>query len=262
MSDLARRQVVLATDDLERTVDELGTVFGLEVCFVDPRVEHFGVRNSVLALGAQFLEVLQPLGDDTPAARYLHGRSGAGYMMVLQALTDRLDQDEFAELGVRVVHGFTTHDYRGAQLHPSDCGGVFLEIGRQRTADRDDPDGTWMPAGPRSTERDADAGRRLTGVQVEVSDAGLAAERLGALSGARPRVDGRRRAVPLVSGDVSFVVGPAAPAGGITAIDLEVGEPETALDSAPRIGLATTPTDVTLCGVRFRLAGPSVDGGR
>jgi catechol 2,3-dioxygenase-like lactoylglutathione lyase family enzyme len=141
------RQVALVAHDLDEVVADLDRVLGLEVAFNDPGVAMFGLRNAVLPVGTQFIEVVSPVQEGTAAGRQLE-RLGAdgGYMVISH--TD--DQSPFREravvLGIRTAFEADDHGYQIWQLHPGDTGGSLLEIDVQPGGD--DPNGPWMPAGP------------------------------------------------------------------------------------------------------------------
>ena len=59
------RQIALMTDDLEKTTSQLTDLLEAEVCFRDPGVALFGLRNVLIPLGSDFLEVLAPEKEDT-----------------------------------------------------------------------------------------------------------------------------------------------------------------------------------------------------
>ena len=79
------RQLVVVARDLEPVVDEICQKLGVEVCYRDPGVRHFGLRNALMAVGDCFIEVVSPIQDGTAAGRYLERRGGdGGYMLLLQ----------------------------------------------------------------------------------------------------------------------------------------------------------------------------------
>ncbi|MET0663669.1 MAG: VOC family protein [Ilumatobacteraceae bacterium] len=141
------RQVALVAHDLDAVVADLGLVLGLEVAFNDPGVATFGLRNAVLPVGTQFIEVVSPVAAGTAAGRQLERSGGDGGYMVISH-TD--DQEPFREraagLGIRTAFEADDHGYQIWQLHPGDTGGSFLEIDFQPGGD--DPSGPWTPAGP------------------------------------------------------------------------------------------------------------------
>ncbi len=141
------RQVALVVHDLDAVVADLGRLLGLEVAFNDPGVEMFGLRNAVLPVGTQFIEVVSPITAGTAAGRQLE-RLGAdgGYMVISHTDDQSPFRERTAALGIRTAFEADDHGYQIWQLHPGDTGGSFLEIDFQPGGD--DPSGPWMPAGP------------------------------------------------------------------------------------------------------------------
>jgi hypothetical protein len=137
------RQVALVARDLDAVVGELCDRFGLEVCFNDPGVAAFGLRNALMLIGDQFLEVVSPTRAGTTAGRLLDKRGGdGGYMAIYEV--DDLDRRE-ADLersGVRVVWRGDLPQIRGRHLHPADVGGAIVSI------DQPVPNGAWHWGGP------------------------------------------------------------------------------------------------------------------
>jgi hypothetical protein len=140
------RQVALVAHDLDAVVAELRDAFGLEVAYNDPAVATFGLRNALLPIGTQFIEVVSPTRDGTAGGRQLERLGGdGGYMVICHTDDHPRRKARVAELGVRIVVGGEDHGYRIMQLHPADTGGSFLEIDFQPGGD--DSHGPWMPAG-------------------------------------------------------------------------------------------------------------------
>ena len=141
------RQVALVVHDLDAVVADLGRLLGLEVAFNDPGVALFGLRNAVLPVGTQFIEVVSPVTTGTAAGRQLE-RLGAdgGYMVISHTDDQSPFRERAAALGIRTAFEADDHGYQIWQLHPGDTGGSFLEIDFQPGGD--DPNGPWMPAGP------------------------------------------------------------------------------------------------------------------
>jgi hypothetical protein len=129
--------------DLDPVVDQLFETFGLEVCFHDPGVAEFGLRNALLLVGDQFLEVLSPIEDDTTVGRLLEKRGGAGGYMAIYEVDD-LDQrlEHLAARDVRVIWAGDFPDIRGRHLHPRDVGGAIVSL------DEPVPAGSWRWGGP------------------------------------------------------------------------------------------------------------------
>ncbi len=136
------RQVAMIAPDLDPVVEELRSAFGLEVCCHDPGVAEFGLRNALLLVGDQFLEVLSPTRDGTTVQRLLDRRGGAGgYMAIFEV--DDLDRriEHLSANDVRLVWAADLPDIRGRHLHPRDVGGTLVSI------DEPVPNGSWRWGG-------------------------------------------------------------------------------------------------------------------
>lgn len=128
--------------DLDPVVDDLCETFGLRVCHHDPGVAEFGLRNALLLVGDQFIEVLSPIREGTTVQRLLDKRGGAGgYMAIFEV--DDLDEraDRLASNDVRIVWSGDFADIRGRHLHPGDVGGTLVSI------DQPVPEGSWRWGG-------------------------------------------------------------------------------------------------------------------
>jgi hypothetical protein len=113
------------------------------VCFHDPGVAAFGLRNALMMIGDQFLEVVSPTQPGTTAGRLLDKRNGdGGYMAIYEV--DDLDRREaqLAANGVRVVWRGDFDDIRGRHLHPAD-GRAIVSL------DQPVPNGAWRWGGLR-----------------------------------------------------------------------------------------------------------------
>ena len=161
------RQVAMIAPDLDPIVDELCDVFGAPVVFRDPGVAEFGLRNALLLIGDQFLEVLSPIRDDTSVGRLLDKRGGAGGYMAIYEVDD-LDRrvDQLAEQGVRIIWAGDFDDIRGRHLHPRDVGGAIVSI------DEPVPAGSWRWAGPTWQAGDVSAAAvdRIASITVGAED--------------------------------------------------------------------------------------------
>jgi hypothetical protein len=123
------RQLVVVARDLEPVVDEICQKLGVEVCYRDPGVRHFGLRNALMAVGDCFIEVVSPIQDGTAAGRYLERRGGdGGYMLLLQVDDLAKERSRIDELGVRVVWEGSGDGIRGMHLHPADIGGTIVSL--------------------------------------------------------------------------------------------------------------------------------------
>jgi catechol 2,3-dioxygenase-like lactoylglutathione lyase family enzyme len=138
------RQVVLAARDLDATVDRLCTELGLHVCFTDPGVAEFGLRNALLTVGDQFIEIVSPIADNSAAGRLLDRRAAdvTAYMVMFEV--DDLDArlEALTTARVRTVWSGDFPTIRGRHLHPADIGGAIVSL------DQPNPPGSWLWGGP------------------------------------------------------------------------------------------------------------------
>jgi len=137
------RQVATVAADLDSVVTQLCETFGLTVCFNDPGVSEFGLRNALMVIGDQFLEVVSPTQPGTTAGRLMDKRGGdGGYMAIFEVddLDDRVEN--LLERDVRIVWSGDFPTIRGRHLHPRDVGGALVSI------DQPVPNGSWAWAGP------------------------------------------------------------------------------------------------------------------
>ncbi|MBL1065365.1 methylmalonyl-CoA epimerase [Streptomyces sp. 7-21] len=128
--------VGIACADLEATVAFYRETYGFEVTHTETNEEQ-GVREAMLRIngtddgGATYLQLLQPLSEDSPVGRWL-AKHGEGVHHIAFG-TDDVD-GEAASLrgkGVRVLYDTPRRGSMGSRitfLHPKDCHGVLTEI--------------------------------------------------------------------------------------------------------------------------------------
>lgn len=253
MSQLRLKQVALVTTELDTVLDDLAAVFGLRVAFRDPMVARFGLRNAVLPVGAQFLEVIEPVQAGTAAGRYLKRRGGPGGYM---AITHTGDQAAYRQrllpgLGVRVAFEFEADGFRCLQLHPSDTGGAFFEIDEQDGADR--PGGPWPPAGPDWPSAVSTAViSAIEDVRIQCAEPARVAARWARIV-QRDLGGGGREILELDAGRIEFTGLTDARGDGLSAVLVRAADQARALSAATARGLPVGAGEVTICGTRFVL---------
>ena len=143
---LRLRQICLVAPELTKSVAHLESVLGLKTCFHDPGVERFGLKNALLPIGTNFLEVVAPFQADTAAERYIKRRNGSGgYMVIMQCDDVQNRKQRMEELGIRLVTVIDNGPHQAIQMHPKDTGGAIMETGSDGRGS--DPDSPWTPAG-------------------------------------------------------------------------------------------------------------------
>jgi methylmalonyl-CoA/ethylmalonyl-CoA epimerase len=127
--------VGLAVHDLAASIEFYTTTFGLTVAGRETN-EAQGVREAMLhvadaAVGASYVQLLEPLSPDTPVGKFLASRGEGvhhiGYGVVdVEAALRQLGED-----GIRLIDERPRHGSLGAAiafLHPKSVGGVLTEL--------------------------------------------------------------------------------------------------------------------------------------
>ena len=262
---LRLRQICLAAPRLAPVVDDLQTIFGLSVCYRDPKLIAYGLENALLPIGTDFLEVVAPVQPDTAAGRFIHRSQGhGGYMAIFQTDNPKQRQAAAQALGVRTAHEIDQPGYLSVQLHPRDCRAAFIELGHSLGGE--ERMGTWWPAGlhwqNHVQTRDT---RRLQGIVLESPDpsalAGLWSQILetpltqDGSAGDRPGAALRRLQFEQVS--VGFEPGPADCLGSVV---VEVIDVAATLGRALDCGHRVQGHRFHLGGVNFQVTGPGQTG--
>jgi methylmalonyl-CoA/ethylmalonyl-CoA epimerase len=127
--------VGIATADLEAEVERYRRAFGVEPVHRET-VEAQGVEEVLFRAGTSYVQLLRPLGPDTPVGRFLarrgEGVHHVGYRVAdIRAAVDRLDRE-----GVRLIDREPRPGSRGtmvAFVHPRAMGGVLVELVQEPT---------------------------------------------------------------------------------------------------------------------------------
>jgi methylmalonyl-CoA/ethylmalonyl-CoA epimerase len=120
----------VATDDLEGAITLYEKTLGMPLAHRET-VESQGVEAVLLDVGDGHVELLRPLGDDTPVGKYL-AKKGPGLHHVAYAVDD-IDAtlSQLKESGVELIDQEPRagiRDSRVAFVHPKATGGVLTEI--------------------------------------------------------------------------------------------------------------------------------------
>jgi methylmalonyl-CoA/ethylmalonyl-CoA epimerase len=120
----------VATDDLDGAIALYEGTLGMPVAHRET-VESQGVEAVLLDVGEGHVELLRPLGPDTPVGKYLE-RKGPGLHHVAYAVDDIEGVlGKLKEAGVEMIDSeprVGIRDSRVAFVHPKATGGVLTEI--------------------------------------------------------------------------------------------------------------------------------------
>ena len=231
------RQIALVTAELRAIEREICSQLGLEVCYRDPGLSHFGLRHGLYPIGDQLLEVVAPKQSGTTAGRFLERRGGeGGYMVLLQTSDLAMHKVRIESTGIRIVHDGEVNErgasIHGIHLHPKDVGGAILSL------DQADPPESWLWAGQdwRYHSR-PEVVNRITAIDIQAGDPEAMAESWAKAVG-RPASGG---VIELDDSVIRFVVANDGRGDGLTAADLSA----TDRNRAGEI--------LNICGFQFRL---------
>ena len=135
--------VGIACRDLDAAIGRYQATFGLEVVSLEVNDEQ-GVREAMLAVGGArpdavaagdlrpgYIQLLEPLGPDTPVGRFL-ARRGEGLHHIGYGVSDISEAlAAIGGTGIRLLDQRPRHGSMGASiafLHPADLGGVLTEL--------------------------------------------------------------------------------------------------------------------------------------
>ena len=120
----------VATEDLDASLALYERSLGMPVAHRET-VESQGVEAVLLDVGEGHVELLRPLGSDTPVGRFL-AKNGPGLHHVAYAVSDiERALGLFKESGIELIDNeprVGIRDSRVAFLHPRSTGGVLTEI--------------------------------------------------------------------------------------------------------------------------------------
>lgn len=126
-----------AVESLDEAVAHHQRLYGAEVAHRET-IERDGVAEALLTVGPSFIQLLEPLREDSPVAGFL-ARNGPGLHHVGFGVDDvEVTLEELKSLGARVVDD---HPRRGSRntlvafLHPKGNLGVLTELVQEPPAE-------------------------------------------------------------------------------------------------------------------------------
>jgi methylmalonyl-CoA/ethylmalonyl-CoA epimerase len=124
--------VAIAVNDLDRSTALYRDTLGARVSAPLPQPEH-GVTVVFVELPNTKIELLEPLGDNSPIAKFLEKNSDGGMHHVCYEVDDiRAARDKLKASGARVLGDgepkIGAHGKPVLFLHPKDFGGTLVEL--------------------------------------------------------------------------------------------------------------------------------------
>lgn len=122
--------IAIAVESIEETAPLYRDVFGL-VYEGSEVVEEQGVRVAFFSAGEAMVELMEPIDDDSPVAKFLD-RHGQGLHHLALRCRDIDDgRQRVEEAGIRLLSDRPrqgAHDKLISFMHPGDTDGVLLEL--------------------------------------------------------------------------------------------------------------------------------------
>jgi methylmalonyl-CoA/ethylmalonyl-CoA epimerase len=122
--------VGIAVSDLESALAGYRERYGVEPLYREV-VEAQGVEEAMIPVGGSFVQLLQPLGPDTPVGRFLEKRGEGLHHVAFMVSSIDAALEGMREQGARLIDEEARAGGRGARIafvHPSDLGGTLIEL--------------------------------------------------------------------------------------------------------------------------------------
>lgn len=226
------RQVAIAAEALHPIREQLFTLLGITADYADPGVAEFGLENSVMSIGENFLEIVAPTRDNTSAGRLLAKRQDTcGYMVLMQVDDFARTAEHLAQHSVRTIWQVERTQVSACHVHPKDIGGAIVSFDEMR------PAADWLWAGPNWRAQRASDVTALLGCELQHPEPAVLAQRWGAVM-STPVINESDGSYVLVFTDQSFIrFSAAADDLGITGITFACPEPDLINAQARELGL-------------------------
>jgi methylmalonyl-CoA/ethylmalonyl-CoA epimerase len=122
--------VGIAVSDLEVALAGYRERYGVEPLYREV-VEAQGVEEAMIPVGGSFVQLLQPLGPDTPVGRFLEKRGEGLHHVAFMVASIDTALEGMRGQGARLIDEEARAGGRGARIafvHPSDLGGTLIEL--------------------------------------------------------------------------------------------------------------------------------------
>jgi methylmalonyl-CoA epimerase len=120
----------VAVDDLDAAIDRYASLFGAAVEHRD-RVDEQGVVAVSLRVGGSRVELLEPLGPDTPVGRFLAKRGPGMHHVAFEVDDVAAELERLRADGAQLIDESPRRGLFGLQVafvHPEATGGVLAEF--------------------------------------------------------------------------------------------------------------------------------------
>jgi methylmalonyl-CoA epimerase len=127
---LGVHHVALAVEDLDEALETYRRLFGAEIEVAD-RMEEQGVDAVYLRVGDGRVELVSPLGPDTPVGRFLAKRGPGMHHVAFEVDDVAAELERLAADGAELIDERPRPGFFGLEVafvHPDATGGVLAEL--------------------------------------------------------------------------------------------------------------------------------------
>jgi methylmalonyl-CoA epimerase len=120
----------IAVRSLEESLSFWAGALGLEVAGIET-VDSEGVKVAMLPAGRSRIELLEPLGDDSPVAKFISGRGQGIHHLTFEVGDIEAALARLGERGIQVIGEAPRAGAEGSRVafvHPKSTGGVLVEL--------------------------------------------------------------------------------------------------------------------------------------
>jgi methylmalonyl-CoA/ethylmalonyl-CoA epimerase len=122
--------VAIAVHDLDAAVAEYQKRYRVSPLYREI-VDEQGVDEAMLPVGGSFIQLLQPLGVDTPVGRFLAANGEGLHHVAFAVASIEAALEHLASVGSHLVDETPRAGARGTQIafvHPRDLSGTLIEL--------------------------------------------------------------------------------------------------------------------------------------
>jgi methylmalonyl-CoA/ethylmalonyl-CoA epimerase len=130
MLPLNIHHTAIAVEDLDAAIADFAAQYGVSPSYREV-VEDQGVEEAMIPLGGSHVQLLRPLGPDTPVGRFLASRGEGLHHIAFQVADIDAALAHLDETGVRLVDRVARPGgggHRIAFVHPSAVGSTLIEL--------------------------------------------------------------------------------------------------------------------------------------
>ena len=122
--------VAIAVNDLDRALEGYADRYKVAPLYREV-IEEQGVEEAMIPIGGSFVQLLAPLGAETPVGRFL-AKNGEGLHHIAYAVTDiEAALSHLRDQGANLIDEQPRVGGRGARIafvHPADLAGTLIEL--------------------------------------------------------------------------------------------------------------------------------------